>query len=342
MDHTDWLDEQFEQQRTHLRAVAYRMLGSLSDADDAVQEAWLRFSRSDTSDVENLKAWLTTVVARVSLDMLRSRQTRREDPLAAAHAGSDHRPPRWHRPRARGTAGRLGRRGAAGGARNVEPARAAGLRPARHLRRARSTRSRPSSTARPKRPASWPAGPVGGCRASRPCRTRTSSASVRWSTPSWPRPGTVTSTRCWRCSTPTSSLRADEGRSGSSPGLARSVVSLAVAKQARAFSMRGFLVQPALVNGVVGAVSFGPTAAPSRSGHSRCAATRSSPSTSWPTPSDWPGSTSPCSTADSVRRAADVTSAARSGVLLGEERPISGPAAERANRFPIASHAPSQ
>jgi RNA polymerase sigma-70 factor (ECF subfamily) len=82
MEHTDWLNEQFEQHRPHLRAVAYRMLGSLSDADDAVQDAWLRFSRADTSDVENLKAWLTTVVSRVSLNMLRSRQTRREDGYA--------------------------------------------------------------------------------------------------------------------------------------------------------------------------------------------------------------------------------------------------------------------
>ena len=82
MEHTDWLNEQFEQHRPHLRAVAYRMLGSLSDADDAVQDSWLRFSRADTSDVENLKAWLTTVVSRVSLNMLRSRQTRREDGYA--------------------------------------------------------------------------------------------------------------------------------------------------------------------------------------------------------------------------------------------------------------------
>ena len=82
MEHTDWLNEQFEQHRSHLRAVAYRMLGSLSDADDAVQDAWLRFSRADTSDVENLRAWLTTVVARVSLNMLRSRQTRREEGYA--------------------------------------------------------------------------------------------------------------------------------------------------------------------------------------------------------------------------------------------------------------------
>jgi RNA polymerase sigma-70 factor (ECF subfamily) len=82
VEHTDWLNEQFEQHRSHLRAVAYRMLGSLSDADDAVQDAWLRFSRADTSEVENLKAWLTTVVSRVSLNMLRSRQTRREEGYA--------------------------------------------------------------------------------------------------------------------------------------------------------------------------------------------------------------------------------------------------------------------
>src|SRR5215218_2420349 len=81
MGEQEWLAERFEEQRTHLRAVAYRMLGSLSEADDAVQEAWLRLARSDTSDVENLRAWLTTVVARVSLNMLRSRQTKREQPL---------------------------------------------------------------------------------------------------------------------------------------------------------------------------------------------------------------------------------------------------------------------
>jgi RNA polymerase sigma factor (sigma-70 family) len=81
MDEKDWLAEQFEEQRPHLRAVAYRMLGSLSEADDAVQDAWLRLSRADTSEVENLAGWLTTVVARVSLNMLRSRKTRREQPL---------------------------------------------------------------------------------------------------------------------------------------------------------------------------------------------------------------------------------------------------------------------
>jgi RNA polymerase sigma factor (sigma-70 family) len=77
----DYLADRFEEQRTHLRAVAYRMLGSLSEADDAVQEAWIRLNRSDAEEIENLGGWLTTVVARVSLDMLRARETRREDPL---------------------------------------------------------------------------------------------------------------------------------------------------------------------------------------------------------------------------------------------------------------------
>jgi RNA polymerase sigma factor (sigma-70 family) len=81
VDEREWLAEEFETNRTHLRAVAYRMLGSVSEADDAVQETWLRLSRSDAGGVENLRAWLTTVVARVSLDMLRSRRSRREEPL---------------------------------------------------------------------------------------------------------------------------------------------------------------------------------------------------------------------------------------------------------------------
>jgi RNA polymerase sigma-70 factor (ECF subfamily) len=81
VDRQEWLAQQFEQQRPRLRAVAYRMLGSLSEADDAVQDAWLRLSRADTSEVENLGAWLTTVVARVALNMLRARSTRREQPL---------------------------------------------------------------------------------------------------------------------------------------------------------------------------------------------------------------------------------------------------------------------
>jgi RNA polymerase sigma factor (sigma-70 family) len=81
MDERAWLAERFEEHRTRLRAVAYRMLGSLSEADDAVQEAWLRLSRADANAIENLGGWLTTVVARVSLNMLRDRNVRREEPL---------------------------------------------------------------------------------------------------------------------------------------------------------------------------------------------------------------------------------------------------------------------
>lgn len=80
---SDWLAGLFEENRGHLRAVAYRILGSLNDADDAVQETWLRLSRTDTAAIENLGGWLTTVVARVCLDMLRSRTSRREDSLDA-------------------------------------------------------------------------------------------------------------------------------------------------------------------------------------------------------------------------------------------------------------------
>ncbi len=83
MDDEDRLTARFEEQRPRLRAVAYRMLGSVADADDAVQEAWIRFHRTDTREVENLGGWLTTVVARISLNVLRARQSRREDDLDA-------------------------------------------------------------------------------------------------------------------------------------------------------------------------------------------------------------------------------------------------------------------
>ena len=97
MDDLDWLAERFEAHRSHLRSVAFRMLGSSAEADDAVQEAWIRLSRADTSQVDNLRAWLTTVVARVCLNMLRSRKTRREaslethlpDPIVSPIEGSD-------------------------------------------------------------------------------------------------------------------------------------------------------------------------------------------------------------------------------------------------------------
>jgi RNA polymerase sigma factor (sigma-70 family) len=81
MDERDWLAERFQEHRPRLRAVAYRMLGSTNEADDAVQEAWIRFSRSNAGKIDNLEAWLVTVVGRVALNMLRARNTRREQPL---------------------------------------------------------------------------------------------------------------------------------------------------------------------------------------------------------------------------------------------------------------------
>ncbi len=102
MSDSDFLAGRFEEQRPHLRAVAYRMLGSLSEADDAVQESWFRLNRSDVSGVENLAGWLTTVVGRVCLDMPRSRESRREERAkraapsprrAAARPGRIHRRP---------------------------------------------------------------------------------------------------------------------------------------------------------------------------------------------------------------------------------------------------------
>jgi RNA polymerase sigma-70 factor (ECF subfamily) len=97
MDRNDWLAERFEEHRGHLRAVAYRMLGSLAEADDAVQESWIRLSRTDTTEVESLGAWLTTVVARVCLNVLRARRAHREesldthvpDPIVGPEAGLD-------------------------------------------------------------------------------------------------------------------------------------------------------------------------------------------------------------------------------------------------------------
>src|SRR5262245_43841392 len=83
MGQSDWLVQQFQEHRNHLRKVAFRMLGAAGEADDAVQETWIRLSRSDTSGVENLRGWLTTAVARVCLDMLRSRKARREQSFGA-------------------------------------------------------------------------------------------------------------------------------------------------------------------------------------------------------------------------------------------------------------------
>jgi len=137
MDDKQWLAERFEAHRTHLRRVAYRMLGSVSEADNAVQEAWIRLSRCDQEEIENLGGWLTTVVVRVSLNMLRSRKSPpRAAPRRPARARADRQPQGRPRPGARGAARRLGRARAAHCARHAGSRGAARVRAARHVRRA--------------------------------------------------------------------------------------------------------------------------------------------------------------------------------------------------------------
>src|SRR3954451_18159570 len=198
----DLIAERFEDHRAHLRAVAYRMLGSASEAEDAGQEAWLRLSRSDAAAVDNLGGWLTTVVGRVCLDMLRARRARREDyvgtwlPEPVAVREDD-------------------------GADPAEQALLAdsvglallvvldALTPAERLAfvlhdmsPCRSTRSRPSSDAHRRRRASSRAARGAGCAAALRRRTWTSRSSAGRSPPSSRRRAPETSRRCSRCSTP--------------------------------------------------------------------------------------------------------------------------------------------
>ncbi len=200
MDDHDWLARRFEDNRTHLRSVAFRILGSASDAEDAVQEAWLRLSRSDTSDVQNLGGWLTTVVARVSLNMLRTRTSRREDPQGVRLPD--------------GIAGRADRahpEDEALLADSVGPALLLVLDTLDPRSGSRSccttcspfpsTRSPASWTVRPQRPASSPAAPGAGCRELTPLAAGTVFVSERSSRLSSPPPATVGSTLCSRCST---------------------------------------------------------------------------------------------------------------------------------------------
>ena len=135
--------EQFEEHRGRLRAVAYRMLGSLSEADDAVQETWLRLSRSDADEIDNLGGWLTTVVARVCLNMLRSRPDPARGPARAARARPDREPRGRARPRAGGAARRLGRSRAARRARDCSTPPSGSRSCCTTCSRCRSTRSRP-------------------------------------------------------------------------------------------------------------------------------------------------------------------------------------------------------
>ena len=203
MDDAIWLAEIFESHRSHLRAVAYRMLGSVSEADDALQEAWLRFSRANTSDVENLGGWLTTVVARVCLDMLRSRRSRREAPLSdsvpevtVGHRGTD---PEQEAVLAESIGTTLlvvlehalhHRSGSPSCSTTCSPCH--------------STRSRRSWNGHPPPPGSSQPRPPTGARGRRHNRRRSRPTKTRWSAPSSPPHATATSTSCSPCSIPTS------------------------------------------------------------------------------------------------------------------------------------------
>ena len=211
MTDQDWLAERFEADRAHLRGVAFRMLGSVTEADDAVQEAWIRLSRTDTSEVDNLRAWLTTVVGRVCLNMLRSRRTRRESSLETHLPDPIVSPEDGHRSRAGGAARRFGRARDARRPRRPDARRTGRLRAPRRLRACRSTRSRRSSAGRRRRPGSSRAGPVAGSRA-RPCPTSTSMANGPSSTRSWRRHATATSNASSPSSTRTSSCARTAGR----------------------------------------------------------------------------------------------------------------------------------
>ena len=254
MDEHDLLTaEQFEKHRARLRAVAYRMLGSLSEADDAVQDAWLRLSRTDADEIDNLGAWLTTVVARVSLNMLRSRATRREEPMDA-HARADRR---------------LGATAPTPSTRRSSPT-PSGWRCSWCSRRSRrrsgwrsssttcspcrSTRSRRSSTARPTPPASSPAGPGAGCAGARGPRRRPRPPAPRSSTPSSPRPATATSRPWSPCSIPTSSCAPTAG--AGAPGRRRSEARTPSPARRRCSRASTSTSTPCLVNGAVGIVAF--------------------------------------------------------------------------------------
>src|SRR5262245_61875725 len=203
MDEGEWLAERFEADRPRLRAVAYRMLGSLAEAEDAVQEAWLRVSRADSSVVANLGGWLTTVVARVCLTMLQTRASRREQPLDArvpdpVVSGVDGGDPdqegllaasvglAW-----RGVLNRWPRRSGLGSC-------------CMTCSGCPSMRSRRSSAGHRGRRGSWRAEPAAGCGERVRSPTPIWPGSGKWSTRSWPPPAPATSMRCLPCSTPTS------------------------------------------------------------------------------------------------------------------------------------------
>ena len=252
MNERDYLAERFEENRTHLRAVAYRMLGSVGEVDDAVQEAWLRLSRADTTGIDNLGGWLTTVVARVCLDMLRSRKSRREEPLA----------PDAPEPVATGTSGSSPEHDAlladsVGLALLVvlDTADAGGtarLRAARHVRRAVRGDRTDRRPFRRRRRGSSPAARDAACAAAPRRPTPIWFGSARSSRPFSRHCAAATSKACSPSSIPDLVVRADMAAPAGAPSEIRGAA--VWAKGAVAFGHLAQLTRPALVNGAIGVV----------------------------------------------------------------------------------------
>jgi RNA polymerase sigma-70 factor (ECF subfamily) len=199
----DWLTAQFEASRPRLRAVAYRMLGSATEAEDAAQEAWLRLGRTDRAHVANMGGWLTTVVARVCLDRLRSRRARREEYVGTSPGEGNLAPGAQPDPADEAALGE-----SVGAAMLVVlDLLAPAERVAFVLHDVFAVPFEEIAGilgARPARPANWPAGPGDGCRAPLSAAGSTPPASEPSSTPSCGRPASATSSRCSGCSTPVS------------------------------------------------------------------------------------------------------------------------------------------
>ena len=254
MGESEWLAERFEEHRPHLRAVAYRMLGSLSEADDAVQDAWLRFSRADTSDVENLRRMADDGRRAGEPEHAALTQVAARGIARGAHARPRREPGGRDRPRARGAARRLGRAGAARRARARSHPPSGSRSSCMTCSPCPSTRSRRSWTGRPRRHGSSRAAPVAAFRARGRFPTPTSRDSARSSTPSSPRRATAISTVSSPSWTPTS---CSEPMAGRNRAEATRVIrgAATVAGQALAFSQPGLRVRPALVNGAPGVVT---------------------------------------------------------------------------------------
>ena len=216
MDDDDLLAERFEEHRTRLRGLAYRMLGSSSAADDAVQETWLRLSRVDADEIENLGGWLTTVTGRICLNVLRSRRSRPEELAGPTYPIPSSSATTRPIPSAR-RCSQIPSGSPSSSCSTHSPRRSGSRSCCTTCSGCPSRRSLPSWAVRYPPRDNWPAVPAGGCRSLQSPPTPTCSASAKLSTRSSPPPAVVTWTRWWRCSTRTCCCVRTAGGSGWPP-----------------------------------------------------------------------------------------------------------------------------